>query len=141
MNTALWAVSFHLLSSNESPQHGMCPAITNAWCKFQKTEAECNERHYDHKHIHHNELKKEIFRDLGDPILLKNVYIEKTPSPNESINNFIWSVIPRPTFVELKILGVNMAIAQFNMSHIAKLMTLRIVILNHVTTVCHASKN
>ncbi|GFV40291.1 RNase H domain-containing protein [Trichonephila clavipes] len=44
MKTAVWAAYFHLLSSNESPQHGLCPADINAWCKFQKTEAECNER-------------------------------------------------------------------------------------------------
>ncbi|GFW64908.1 hypothetical protein TNCV_391741 [Trichonephila clavipes] len=27
MKTAVWAANFHLLSSNESPQHGLCPAI------------------------------------------------------------------------------------------------------------------
>ncbi|GFW22155.1 uncharacterized protein TNCV_1632851 [Trichonephila clavipes] len=46
IKTAVWAVYFHLLSSNESPQHGLYHAIINAWCKFQKIEAECNERHY-----------------------------------------------------------------------------------------------
>ncbi|GFX68475.1 uncharacterized protein TNCV_2004891 [Trichonephila clavipes] len=51
MKTAVWAVYFHLLSSNESPQHGLCPADINALCKFQKAEAESRERHYDHKHM------------------------------------------------------------------------------------------
>ncbi|GFU77524.1 uncharacterized protein TNCV_3498971 [Trichonephila clavipes] len=48
MKTAVWAVYLHLMSSNESPQHGLRPAIINALCKSQKTEAERNERHYDH---------------------------------------------------------------------------------------------
>ncbi|GFU47755.1 putative RNA-directed DNA polymerase from transposon BS [Trichonephila clavipes] len=53
-----------------------------------------------------------------------------TQNPNESVNNTIChmvSVIPRSTFVELKIrkLGVNMAIAQFNMRHVAKLTILK----------------
>ncbi|GFX73896.1 hypothetical protein TNCV_397071 [Trichonephila clavipes] len=43
MKTAVWAVYFHLPSSNEGPQYGLCPAIINTWCKFQKREAECNE--------------------------------------------------------------------------------------------------
>ncbi|GFY34292.1 uncharacterized protein TNCV_2505951 [Trichonephila clavipes] len=30
MKTAVWAVYFPLLSSNESPQHGLCPTIINA---------------------------------------------------------------------------------------------------------------
>ncbi|GFU26875.1 uncharacterized protein TNCV_4541231 [Trichonephila clavipes] len=72
MKTSVWAFYFHLLSSNESPQNGLCPANVNAWCMFQKTEAECTERHYDHKHMHthavyHNEFNKANFRDLdGD---------------------------------------------------------------------------
>ncbi|GFU16020.1 hypothetical protein TNCV_1299851 [Trichonephila clavipes] len=40
----VWAVYIPLLSSNESPQHGLRKAGINARCKFQKTKAECNER-------------------------------------------------------------------------------------------------
>ncbi|GFX49832.1 hypothetical protein TNCV_3073851 [Trichonephila clavipes] len=62
MKTAIWAVYFHLLSSNDSPQHGLCPEIINACCKFQKIEDECNERHYvimnDTCAIYHNELNE-----------------------------------------------------------------------------------
>ncbi|GFW93536.1 uncharacterized protein TNCV_47391 [Trichonephila clavipes] len=32
MEIAVWAVYFHLLSSNESLQHGLCPPGSNAWC-------------------------------------------------------------------------------------------------------------
>ncbi|GFV33174.1 uncharacterized protein TNCV_2768921 [Trichonephila clavipes] len=49
MKTAVRDAYFHPLSSNEGPQHVLYPAIINTWCKFQKTEAECNKRHYDHK--------------------------------------------------------------------------------------------
>ncbi|GFX01075.1 hypothetical protein TNCV_4580411 [Trichonephila clavipes] len=45
IETAVRTVYFHLLSSNESPQHEMCPAVINAWYKFQKTEAESKEMH------------------------------------------------------------------------------------------------
>ncbi|GFV52365.1 hypothetical protein TNCV_855351 [Trichonephila clavipes] len=31
MKTAVSAVYFNLLSSNESPQHGLCPAVINTW--------------------------------------------------------------------------------------------------------------
>ncbi|GFW36575.1 uncharacterized protein TNCV_1955751 [Trichonephila clavipes] len=65
MKTAVWAVYFHLLSSNESPQHERCHAIINTWCKFQKIEAECYEWHcvintYT-RAIYHNELNEAIF--------------------------------------------------------------------------------
>ncbi|GFV18987.1 hypothetical protein TNCV_4758721 [Trichonephila clavipes] len=39
MKTVVWAAYFHLLSSNDSPQHGRCPVTINALCQFQKTEA------------------------------------------------------------------------------------------------------
>ncbi|GFY35449.1 hypothetical protein TNCV_195421 [Trichonephila clavipes] len=72
MKVAVWAVYFHLLSSNEGPQQGLCPAIINARCKFQKTKAECNEMHCDRKHTHHNELDEaNLYRYLGDPMLLR----------------------------------------------------------------------
>ncbi|GFW39018.1 hypothetical protein TNCV_1830101 [Trichonephila clavipes] len=47
LKTAVGAAYFHLLLSNEIPQHGLCLAGINAWCKFQKTEAESNERNYN----------------------------------------------------------------------------------------------
>ncbi|GFU77977.1 putative DD41D transposase [Trichonephila clavipes] len=51
----------------------------------------------------------------------------KNQNPNESVNNLKWSVISRSTFVDLKTLklGVNMAIAQFNVCHVAKLVFLK----------------
>ncbi|GFT63577.1 uncharacterized protein TNCV_870411 [Trichonephila clavipes] len=64
MKTVVCAVYFHLLSSNECPQHGLCPAIINAWCKFQKIEAECNESHYIintyTRAIYHSELNEAL---------------------------------------------------------------------------------
>ncbi|GFV21246.1 transposable element Tcb1 transposase [Trichonephila clavipes] len=49
----------------------------------------------------------------GGPMLLRKCLHGKTQNPNESIDNTIWSVIPRSTFLELKTLklGVNMPIA------------------------------
>ncbi|GFW69818.1 uncharacterized protein TNCV_1884621 [Trichonephila clavipes] len=94
MKIALWAVYFHLLSSNENPQHGLCPAIINTWCKFQKTEAECNERYYDNKLILQNELDvcvKSIFRDLGKPMILRKCLNGKTQKPNDD-NQLSWKI-------------------------------------------------
>ncbi|GFU56295.1 hypothetical protein TNCV_582291 [Trichonephila clavipes] len=88
MKTAVWVVSFHLLSTNESPQHGLCPAGTNSWCKFQKAEAELNEKYYDHKKTYTcfvpfsimNDINP-IFRDLAETMLLKNTYMERLKTP------------------------------------------------------------
>ncbi|GFT69452.1 hypothetical protein TNCV_1297471 [Trichonephila clavipes] len=89
IKTTAWTVYFPLFSTNKSPQHELCPASTNSWCKFQKAEAEFNEKCYNHKKHTHvpfsiiNEIKS-IFRDLVDPMILKNVYIEIIKTPKKS---------------------------------------------------------
>ena len=35
MKKGVWAIYFHLLSSNEIPQHGLCSI---SWCKFLKAK-------------------------------------------------------------------------------------------------------
>ncbi|GFW85828.1 uncharacterized protein TNCV_854771 [Trichonephila clavipes] len=90
MKTGVWTV--YLLSSNESPHHALCPMDINAWCKFQKTEEECNER------------------DLYDPTLLRKCLHGKTQNPNESVNETIWTLIPRSTFAEIKTLKLEILV-------------------------------
>ena len=39
MRDAIWASLFHCVSTDESPQHGRCPAGPNSWCFYQKSIA------------------------------------------------------------------------------------------------------
>lgn len=119
MHQAVWALYFHVSSSNEEPKHQLCPDTDDTWCKFRKAQKEGTV--YDHNcHFHlpkiiMNEIKY-IFRDLSDKKLLEKCIRGKTQNPNESLNNVIWTVLPKRVFVGIESLhfGVYEAITRFN---------------------------
>ncbi|GFW00998.1 uncharacterized protein TNCV_1762361 [Trichonephila clavipes] len=39
MRKAVWAVYFHIRSSDEEPLHSFCPVGSNSWCKYQKSSS------------------------------------------------------------------------------------------------------
>lgn len=129
MKAAIWGEYFHLGSTNAKPEHGLCPKGEDTWCKYQKAVAK-NEP-YDHtKHTHLApivmEQIKPIFRSLTEPELLKKCLHGGTQNPNESVNNVIWSRVPKRTFVQLTTLefGVYEAITSFNKGNITKCLIL-----------------
>ena len=65
---------------------------------------------------------KLILKDLAAPELLKKCLHGGTQNPSESLNNMIWSRIPKRTFVLLSTLeiGEYEAIACFNLRNIAR---------------------
>lgn len=65
---------------------------------------------------------KPIFKDLSDPSLLKKCLKGKSQNPNESLNNLIWSRLPKKTFVRLPTLnfGVSEAVLSFNNGYVSK---------------------
>lgn len=125
MQAAVWAEYFHLLSSDEKPQHSLCPGTEDTWCKFRK--ASQNNEAYDHtKHFHLPEgimiHIKPVFKALADPKLLEKCVKGKTQNVNESLNNVIWTFVPKKTFVRLNTLkfGVCEAVTYFNDGNIGK---------------------
>ncbi|GFS56148.1 uncharacterized protein TNCV_1650651 [Trichonephila clavipes] len=68
-----------------------------------------------------------VFRDLANPELLKKRLHGGTQNPNESVNNVIWSRVPKKTFVQLEVLslGTYDAVSSFNMGNVSKLEILR----------------
>ncbi|GFX73301.1 uncharacterized protein TNCV_4206511 [Trichonephila clavipes] len=68
-----------------------------------------------------------VFRDLANPELLKKCLHGGTQNPNESVNNVIWSRVPKKTFVQLEVLslGTYDAVSSFNMGNVSKLEILR----------------
>lgn len=107
MRKAVWAGYFHLCSSNERPQHGLCPNGSESWCKYNKAIAQ--NQTYDHsKHTHLPEVIMEhikpIFRDLASPDLLSKCLHGKSQNVNESLNSVIWNRLPKTVFVGLHIM-------------------------------------
>ncbi|GFW34532.1 uncharacterized protein TNCV_3104331 [Trichonephila clavipes] len=65
--------------------------------------------------------------DLANPELLKKCLHGGTQNRNESVNNVIWSRVPKKTFVQLEVLslGTYDAVSSFNMGNVSKLEILR----------------
>jgi hypothetical protein len=125
MKQAVWAEYFHVGSSNENPTHNLCPKGAETWCKYNRSVL-LNEE-YDHaQHFHLPKIImaeiKPIFRDLANVELLKKCLRGKSQNPNESVNNVIWTRVPKRTFVALPTLkfGIYDAISCFNEGHIIK---------------------
>ena len=107
MKRDIWAIYFHKLSTDNNPQHGLCPPGKDSWCKFRKAEAVGGS--YEHKNSLPEAVLEEIkpiFRDLSDSALLTKCLHGHTQNPNESFNNCIWVRIPKTVFVCLNTLKV-----------------------------------
>lgn len=128
MKRAIWAIYFHKLSTDDSPQHGLCPTDAGTWCGYNK--ALLTNETYSHKHSLPKsvmEAIKPIFRDLSDDRLLQKCTHGKTQNPNESLNHVIWSRIPKDVFVGLRTLklGVFDAALTFNEGAFARAIVLK----------------
>lgn len=123
MKTAIWSEYFHLSSTDNNPQHTMCPKDPDTWCKYQKSILEKVEyKHAEHTHLPACVLEeiKPIFRDLTNPVLLARCAHGETQNMAEYLNNVIWSRIPKRVFVRLSTLklGVYDAIASYNKGNV-----------------------
>lgn len=83
-----------------------------------------NYNHNDHFYLPEMVMQeiKQTFRDLSDPALLEKCLRGRSQNPNESLNNVIWTIIPKRTFVGLITLhfGVSEAVLRFNEGHFFK---------------------
>lgn len=123
MEKAVKALYYHNLSTEEKPLHGLCPKGPNSWCKYNKYQG--SERVYTHNHSLPEAVMKTIkpiFRDLSTTELLKKCLHGRTQNQNESVNNVIWTRIPKNVFVEIFTLhfGAYDAIATYNKGNIVK---------------------
>lgn len=96
MKQAIWTIYFHKLSTDEKPQHQLCPKGTDSWCGYQKSLV--TKEVYNHINSLPEPVLlkiKSIFRDLSDDDLLRKCLLGHTQYPNESFNHVIWSRIPK----------------------------------------------
>ncbi|GFX93014.1 uncharacterized protein TNCV_139581 [Trichonephila clavipes] len=95
---AIWAIYFHKLSTEDNPQHALCPLVN-----FIESE--------------------KVFRDLTEKDLLKKCLHGRTQNPNESFNKCIWERIPKTVFVGIETLkfGVMDAVICFNDGYVSRI--------------------
>ena len=71
MVNAVNASLYHVASTNENPNHGLCPSGEDSWCGWQRDPSS-----YEHKHGLPDailELLEPIYQDLADPSYWLNV--------------------------------------------------------------------
>ncbi|GFV52613.1 uncharacterized protein TNCV_649121 [Trichonephila clavipes] len=74
MRKAVWAVYFHVRSSDEEPLHSFCPVGPNSWCKYQNQVVEGSVETFRHSNklpVAVMDAIKPVFNDLSQPKLLQ----------------------------------------------------------------------
>ncbi|GFX07148.1 uncharacterized protein TNCV_2423531 [Trichonephila clavipes] len=125
MKRAIWAIYFHKLSTEDNPQHALCPLGEDSWCGYNRSIV--TGEFYIHKHSLPESIllkvKKKVFRDLTEKDLLKKCLHGRTQNPNESFNKCIWERIPKTVFVGIETLkfGVTDAVICFNDGYVSRI--------------------
>lgn len=119
MKNAIWATFYHKSSTDESPQHHLCPAGENSWCTYQKAVATRTLDSYTHSHGLPSAVMdsiKTIYHDLTNEDLLERCLGGYTQNTNESFNSCIWKTVPKASFNGMTVLqiGVDIAVTMFN---------------------------
>ncbi|GFW51858.1 uncharacterized protein TNCV_1187901 [Trichonephila clavipes] len=124
MKRAIWAIYFHKLSTEDNPQHALCPLGEDSWCGYNRSIV--TGEFYIHKHSLPESILlkvKKVFRDLTEKDLLKKCLHGRTQNPNESFNKCIWERIPKTVFVGIQTLkfGVMDAVICFNDGYVSRI--------------------
>ncbi|GFV42742.1 uncharacterized protein TNCV_840971 [Trichonephila clavipes] len=90
---AIWAIYFHKLSTEDNPQHALCPLV-----------------------------KKSVSGSHREGLIEKCLH-GRTQNPNESFNKCIWERIPKTVFVGIETLkfGVMDAVICFNDGYVSRI--------------------
>ncbi|GFX65550.1 uncharacterized protein TNCV_5082861 [Trichonephila clavipes] len=119
MRKAVWAVYFHIRSSDEEPLHSFCPVGPNSWCKYQNQVVEGSVETFRHSNklpVAVMDAIKPVFNDLSQPKLLQKCLGGKTQNNNQSINSLISKLCLKTLGCGRKIVDIstNEAIVIFN---------------------------
>ena len=114
---AVMATFYHSVSTNESPQHHLCPETSDTWCGYQKSRQ--NGSPYEHQPALPEEVAKvvkPVFETLAKKSLLSRCMEGLTQNSNESLHAIIWGIAPKHIFngAEVTLLAGAMATGLFN---------------------------
>ncbi|GFX10354.1 uncharacterized protein TNCV_1867491 [Trichonephila clavipes] len=124
MKRAIWAIYFHKLSTEDNPQHALCPLGEDSWCGYNRSIVTGEFSIHKHSLPESILLKvKKVFRDFTEKDLLKKCLHGRTQNPNESFNKCIWERIPKTVFVGIETLkfGVMDAAICFNDGYVSRI--------------------
>ena len=133
MKQRIFAILFHLTSTDRTPRHMHCPSGEKSWCFWKRAEAkkETPGPHKDHETVPNEVGKKmvSIFQRLTDDELLQRCRRNRTQNPNESLHNLIWQYCPKIRYAgRYSVEGATcMAICQFSLGATFREMLCRFV--------------
>ena len=111
----IYAILFHMTSSDAYPKHMHCPPGPTSWCFWQRNVANGKEQgsHKEHETLSADIGKQmvPIFKRLSDENLLKRCVHAKTQNTNESFHNNIWKIAPKAIFVGRKTIETAVSLA------------------------------
>ena len=99
LKRCIFAILFHLSSSDDNPKHHHCPPGQGSWCFWQRAFAMSVEpgSHKDHETVPAEIGKRlvPIFMRMSKDDLLKRCSRKGTQNPNECLHNLIWRLCPK----------------------------------------------
>ncbi|XP_015187388.1 PREDICTED: uncharacterized protein LOC107072161 isoform X3 [Polistes dominula] len=99
MYNAIWETYYHYCSTDEKPQHEMCPGGEGSWCSWQQALATdtLSSYTYDYTTLSADvaEVIYPIYEDLSNVKLLERCVGGFTQNNNESYNQLIWKKTPK----------------------------------------------
>ena len=146
MKKRIFAILFHLSSTDAAPKHVHCPPGEKSWCFWQRAiaKSETPGRHDDHKRLPVEIGQKlvPIFQRLTEESLLERCKQNRTQNPNESLHNVIWRFCPKITYVGRKVIemAVHLAICQFSVGATFKSLLLDVIGLSPGKSLMVAAK-
>ena len=119
MTDAVLATYYHGISTDDAPQHELCPPGKDSWCFVIHAEV--------HPALTARMLApplspvvtphiKEVYNSLVHTKLLKRCLKGKSQNPNEALHSVIWGKCPKTGFVALRrvVAATSAGVAEFN---------------------------
>ena len=93
MENAIMAIWHYTRSTDEKPDHKLCPPGEQSWCGYQRALAKKDTSEYSHTHPLPEAVSDSIlpaFKDLSKSELLSSCLHGGTQNQNEAFNALIW---------------------------------------------------
>lgn len=112
MQQAVMATFHHITSTDERPNHSLCPSGSDSWCKYNAAVArdEPPPRHRYNLPDHVSQALQPVYERLSDKELLERCHRGKTQNANEAFHSVVWSLMPKDKHASL--IAVQTAVAE-----------------------------
>ncbi|KAG0432156.1 hypothetical protein HPB47_021100 [Ixodes persulcatus] len=116
MQQAIMATFHHVASTDEDPQHDLCPSGKDSWCAHRRAEGKAPPPHKYKLPPHVTTAMFPVYRRLSDPELLQRCTGAKTQNSAESLHSVISSLLEKEEHASLFTVetGVADAVCRFN---------------------------